>query len=87
MDLNDAYFSSVFNNSTIGVVIVDENTNILSVNDYMFQYFKLNPKEYKGKRFGNVFGCSYVVDGDQICGSAEQCEICDLRNGVLYYYS
>lgn len=84
MNSENAYFSSIFNNSSVGIVIVDENTNLIDVNKYMFEYFKLNPKEYKGKRFGNVFGCAYVSDGEKICGTAEECNICELRNGVLY---
>lgn len=84
MNSENAYFSSIFNNSSVGIVIVDENTNLINVNKYMFEYFKLNPTKYKGKKFGNVFGCTYVSDGEKICGTAKECNICELRNGVLY---
>lgn len=74
----------LFNDAPIGILVVDENTNIVKANEYLFELFDCLPDSYQGKKFGNVFGCAYVSQDGSICGTTEKCSNCDLRNGVLY---
>lgn len=78
----DVLFSSVFHHSPIGLVILNKDTTLEKVNDYMFKFFQLSPVKVKRKYFGNVFNCSNVADTKLICGQTEKCSNCDLRNGV-----
>ena len=74
-------FKAVFENSPIGLVLVNKDTTLRDVNNYMFKSFHLLPKSIEGKKFGNVFNCS-VISGKGICGETEECKDCRLRNGV-----
>ena len=84
MALNQNIFSPLFNDVPIGILVVDENTNIVKANEYLFKLFDCSPDSYQGKKFGNVFGCSFVAQDGSICGTTEKCRNCDLRNSVLY---
>ena len=84
MKLIENIFSPLFDDAPIGILVVDENTNIINANEYLFELFDCFPNSYQGKKFGNVFGCSFVAQDGSICGTTEKCSNCDLRNGVLY---
>ncbi|SMB85120.1 diguanylate cyclase (GGDEF) domain-containing protein [Desulfonispora thiosulfatigenes DSM 11270] len=75
-------FQAVFENSPVGLVIINKDTTLRSVNNYMFNMFKLSPKAIEGQRFGNVFNCSIVSGQDEICGDIEICNHCGMRAGV-----
>ncbi len=81
--LNDQFFTEVYKHSPIGLIILNEQTEIVDVNKYMFKFFSLNDPEYRGRKFGNVFGCSIVSEEGKVCGETEACLLCDLRGGVL----
>lgn len=84
MLLTENLFSALFNDVSIGILVVDENTNIVKANEYLFELFDCFQDSYQGKKFGNVFGCAYVAQDGSACGTTEKCNNCDLRNGVLY---
>ena len=75
-------FSSVFHHSPIGLVILNSDTTLEVINNYMFNIFKLSPIKVKGKFFGNIFKCSKLADTQLLCGETDKCSNCDLRNGV-----
>lgn len=75
-------FSNIFKYSPIGLVLVDSETNLYKANKYMFDCFNLESEEVIGQRFGNVFGCSTVSESRLLCGEANGCKDCQLRNGV-----
>lgn len=83
MKLTKNLFSALFNDVPIGILVVDENTNIVKANEYLFKIFNCFPDSYQGKKFGNTFGCAYVLQDGSICGTTERCSNCDIRNGVL----
>lgn len=80
--VNVQLFAEVYKYSPIGLVILDENTDLMDVNEYMFESFALKKKSFQGKKFGNLFGCSVVAGSDKKCGETEACLLCDLRGGV-----
>ena len=75
-------FSNIFKYSPIGLVLIDANRRLYKANKYMFDCFDLKYKEVIGKRFGNVFQCSTLSDTNFLCGEAEGCKDCKLRNGI-----
>ncbi len=75
-------FQAIFENSPVGLVIVNQDTTLRQVNHYMFSVFKLPPKTIEGKMFGNVFHCEAVNYNKEICGEADECKNCGLRSGV-----
>ncbi len=75
-------FAQIFKYSPIGLVLVDENTLLYKANRFIFSYFNLEFQEVKDLRFGNVFLCSEVEGSGELCGTADGCKGCDLRNGV-----
>jgi diguanylate cyclase (GGDEF)-like protein len=75
-------FQAVFENSPVGLVLVNKDTSLRDVNHYMFNVFKLPPKAIEGQKFGNVFNCSAISCKDETCGESEACKQCALRGGV-----
>lgn len=75
-------FTNIFEYSPIGLVLVDSDTRLYKANKYMFDCFKLKPREILNERFGNVFGCSTVSESRFLCGEHDGCKDCKLRNGV-----
>lgn len=65
----------------IGVVILDEMTNIVFANTLMYNAFKLGDNRGAGGRFGNLFKCSKLKEND-ICGVTVSCDFCDVRSSV-----
>lgn len=83
MNLEQAFFSAIYRNAPIGLVILDKYAAVVDANDYMFKLFKVGKDHYQGKQFGNLFNCSNVADSDHICGEAEACTFCKLRAGLI----
>lgn len=75
-------FSNIFKFSPIGLVLVDSDTHLYKANKYMFDCFNLDYDEVIGQRFGDVFGCSTVAESKFLCGEADGCRECKLRNGI-----
>lgn len=75
-------FNKIFKHSTIGLIIIDEDTKLVVANEYIFKIFKEEKQEVIGKKFGNLFNCSVLKREDDICGTTEKCSNCELRNGV-----
>ncbi len=82
MNFSEGFFSKVYQNAPVGLVIMNENIELVDANDYMFEAFGVAPQPLAGKRFGNVFGCSLVAGTDHVCGTTAGCSVCDLRGGV-----
>ena len=83
MKLEQSFFSAIYRNAPIGLVILDKNAAVVDANDYMFNLFQVDKGHYQGKQFGNLFNCSNVVDSDRICGQTEACTFCRIRSGLV----
>jgi len=66
----------------IGIFIVNSEKLVVEANPYIFKYFKKEFEEPGGRRFGNIFSCSYVHGTHDLCGGTDACNTCPLRNGV-----
>ncbi|HSW36537.1 MAG TPA: sensor domain-containing diguanylate cyclase [Candidatus Limnocylindrales bacterium] len=82
MEKSAKMFQAVFENSPVGLVLVNKDTTLRDVNNYMFSAFKLAPKSFNGQRFGNLFNCAAISGNDETCGEPENCAQCSLRDGV-----
>lgn len=82
LDHSEKMFRAVFENSPVGLVIVNNDTTLRDVNNYMFKTFCLVPQSIEGEKFGNVFNCSVVSGSEEGCGESEKCKDCRLRGGV-----
>lgn len=80
-DYSSKLFKAVFENSPVGLVLVNKDTTLREVNNYMFKSFGFSPQSIQGQKFGNVFHCAAVENGG-ICGELETCKDCALRSGV-----
>ncbi len=78
----ETFFSAIFKHSPIGFIILNNDTTLEKVNNYMFKYFKLHPTRVKGKYFGNIFKCDKVNGTQLTCGKTDQCANCEIRNGI-----
>lgn len=76
-------FQAVFENSPIGLVLVNQDTSVRDANNYMFNMFKLKPKAMSSQRFGNLFNCSVAVGSIGTCGECRECSDCDLRGTIM----
>lgn len=75
-------FQAVFENSPVGLILVNRDTSIRDANAYMFSMFNLDRKALKGQRFGNMFNCSAVSGSGKTCGDCDACGKCELRGGM-----
>lgn len=83
MTASEKLFKSIFENSPIGLVLVNKDITLRKVNNYMFSTFHLKPYSVMGNRFGNVFHCSATAENGKMCGETVQCQNCPLRKSVL----
>lgn len=75
-------FDNVLNKAPVGIIILDDETNIVKVNDAVFKCFGVPFHDFVGKRFGNLFHCSNLEQKAILCGTAEHCKNCDLRAAI-----
>lgn len=75
-------FQAVFENSPVGLILVNRDTSIRDANAYMFNMFNLGQTAILGQRFGNLFNCSTAVGSSKTCGDCDACGKCRLRGGM-----
>lgn len=68
----------VFKLFTGGLLLVDNEANVMMYNDILKSL--LPTLDLTQNRFGDVFGCSN--GGKSKCGTAEQCNYCNIRNTI-----
>lgn len=79
---NSKLFETVFENSPVGLVLLNQDTTLRDANNYMFKAFKLDPKIIENEKFGNIFNCSEISGTEDTCGDLEVCKQCALRDGI-----
>jgi diguanylate cyclase (GGDEF)-like protein len=81
-DKSTKMFQAVFENSPVGLILVNRDTSIRDANAYMFNMFNLGQTAIRGQRFGNLFNCSAVSGSGITCGDCDACGKCRLRVGM-----
>jgi PAS domain-containing protein len=79
---SDYFYRKVFQASSAGQAIIDQNLNIISVNNKMFDFFEIKPSDVLGLPFGKVFNCLYFMHNSKKCGKRKDCKYCGLLMAV-----
>lgn len=79
---NDYFYHKVFQTSSAGQAVVDQNLNIISVNSKLFEYFQIEPFDSRSLPFGKVFNCLEFMHNSQKCGKRKGCKYCGVLNAV-----
>jgi signal transduction histidine kinase len=77
------FLSTLLNNITSAIFIVDEAVRIQTFNDVFRALFQRPEDQVLGELCGNVLGCAYAVEEGKDCGQTSCCHACGLRQSVL----
>lgn len=72
-------FQVVFENSPVGLVVVNGDISLQSMNNYMFATFNIDPKDFHERMLGNALKCSDIYLTGKNCGEGDHCNDCSLR--------
>jgi PAS domain S-box-containing protein len=73
---------AVFSSSPLVMMILDESTNIVRVNEAAIGLCGCDPAEILHHRPGDVLGCAYGASTPRGCGHAPECPLCPIRKGI-----
>ncbi len=80
-ELND--LSSIFNVSPNLLLLLDENTNILNINDTALKLVEQSKSDSIGLQPGDVLKCIRSYESPDGCGMGPHCKKCIIRSTVL----
>ncbi len=82
--MKDSYFSALYKYAPVGIAILDENMQIVSINSFLLSMFSLPLENYKGQSLCTALRCASLCQSDQICGQTPDCAVCRLRQGFIH---
>jgi PAS domain S-box-containing protein len=77
-----ANVDAVFESSPVGMIILDETTNIVRVNKAALTTFGVTISEVSYHRPGNALRCVNSTKDQRGCGYAAECPLCPARRGI-----
>ena len=77
---NYAFVKTIFDALPCGLMVIDGNGLILTVNSLLQDAFGIKGDSVAGKPFGHALGCLNAVDGSVGCGFISDCQICAVRD-------
>ena len=72
-------FQAVFENSPVGLVVVNGDMLLQSMNNYMFTTFHIDSEDFRERMLGNALRCSDIYLTGKNCGEGGHCKDCSLR--------
>lgn len=81
-ETRNAFFKDVFQEAPVGLMVVRSDTTVSLVNRKMLSYFDMQPADFRGKMFGNIFQCYYAEQEQAVCGDMDRCKNCAIRGGL-----
>lgn len=72
-------FQAVFENSPVGLVVVNGDTSIQSMSNSMFTTFHIDPEDFNKRMLGNALRCSDIYLTGKNCGEGDHCNDCSIR--------
>lgn len=75
--------NSIFNAAPIGMVIIDENTQIVKVNNTILRMLKSSSFDILYKKIGDAFKCLNSFKNEKGCRDSVECKKCILRKTLL----
>ena len=83
MELDDQFFSEVYRHAPVGLVILDENIQLVDANEHMRNSFGVKQQSLAGTCFGKAFGCIQLEGSKKSCGETAGCSVCDFRSAIV----
>ena len=77
---NYPFVKTIFDALPCGLIVIDGNGLILTVNALVQEVFGIKGDSVIGKPFGYALGCLNAIEGSVRCGFMRDCKICDVRN-------
>lgn len=80
-DLSDkvSNFQVIFEFNPIAMIMLDDQTQVVNVNDAALSMFGSKKENVLDKRFGDAFGCLDSTTEDRGCGFGLRCQFCELQ--------
>ena len=78
-NISSHFFQAVFENSPVGLVVVNGDASLQSINNYMFATFNIDPRSFHERMLGNALKCSDIYLTGKNCGEGDHCNDCSLR--------
>lgn len=76
LEYEKAKLEAIFENTTVGLAIIDDKFRIIKLNQEIVKIFDLQPKDLINKVFVQFFLCTYHTDADDpVCLNCEDCLI------------
>ena len=60
-NISHPFFQTVFETSPVGLVVVDEDVSLQSINNYMFFNLNIDQKDFHERMLGNALRCWTVI--------------------------
>jgi len=73
---------AVFESSPVGMMVLDETTNIVMANAALVNLAGGSQADILQHRPGNALRCSHSSKDPRGCGYSEDCPLCDVRRGI-----
>lgn len=73
------FYKTVFENSPVGLIVVDGDIALKSINHYMFSIFNIDQNDFHECMLGNALRCSDIYLTGKKCGEGDNCNDCALR--------
>jgi PAS domain S-box-containing protein len=82
LDEKQRNIEAVFDAAPVGMMLIDEHTVVMRVNNAIRQMLNKDYSQIINKRFGDAMGCINTVSTGKGCGNSPACEICQLHKAV-----
>lgn len=73
---------TIFNFAPVGMIMLDDNADIIQVNEAAVQYINKKKEEVFGNQFGDSFNCTNSYEDRRGCGYGTKCIDCNLRKAI-----
>ncbi len=74
--------NAMFNSSPVGMMLINENTEVVRINVYLTDMTGKNSEELLGLQPGEIFNCANAHNDKGGCGKGEACGACPVRGAV-----
>mgnify|MGYP001766244746 CR=1 FL=1 len=72
------------NSLPVGILVFNEDAELVSASNHTFQIFEQDIKDPEGKRFGEMFRCEHTLGKGRVCGKMQACSACGLMESVKH---
>jgi len=72
----------MFNSSPVGMMLINENTEVARINAYLTDMIGKDSEELLGLQPGEIFNCANAHNDKGGCGKGEACGACPVRGAV-----